>query len=209
MRKYFAKSRNLVFHDLDSVADAVQALRQFIKGYVVWDPTVRESLVVAYTAAGVEDAIVVSPQLVPLAKSLGVPLVANFSGVFRGMTPTQIYTIGEQASQRRVCQLFSSSSPSHTWPLPSVTAKAKYWSRCSKDTIVWAGGVCGDQIQPGIMDWGVAQRTFFTDLSTVPVPPCKGWFVALSPCLAHDALFALLCLHRLTAARCGRVCSCR
>lgn len=50
-------------------------------------------------------------------------------------------------------------------------AKDLYWEDCSREVIIWAGGVCGDQMQPGVMDWGVAQRAFFTDLSTVPSAP--------------------------------------
>jgi len=52
-----------------------------------------------------------------------------------------------------------------------VAAADMYWDKCTSTTIVWAGGVCGTQMQPGVMDWGVAQRAFFTDLSTKPGDP--------------------------------------
>jgi len=40
---------------------------------------VRESLAVAYTAAGVLDALVATPALLPLMKQLGLSILADFS----------------------------------------------------------------------------------------------------------------------------------
>ena len=78
-----ASSRDLTFTTVPSYVDLLEQLVGYVKGYVVWDPTVRESLVVAYTAAGLHDAIVVPPSMVALAQSHGLPMVANFSSMFR------------------------------------------------------------------------------------------------------------------------------
>ena len=98
-----------------------------VKGYVIYDTTVRESLVVAYTAAGVHDALVVTNAQVPLMKELRLELLYNFTGQFQGQTPEQLYS----------------------W------AKAKFWSLSSKTKIVWGGGIGGDSMHPGIVDYGV------------------------------------------------------
>ena len=142
VQKYFQDRHNFSFVQLNSTLDAVKTLYKMgnLKGYVVWDTNVRESLVVAYTAAGVEDALVVSDAQVALAESLGLPMLYNFSNQFEGQTPTEIYS----------------------W------AKSKFWEKTSKKFLVWAGGVAGDSMHPGIMDYGVGQKSFFTDLSTLP-----------------------------------------
>ena len=101
--QYYASSRDLTFTTVPSYVDLLEQLVGYVKGYVVWDPTVRESLVVAYTAAGLHDAIVVPPSMVALAQSHGLPMVANFSSMFRGLTPTQIYTKGALALHPSQC----------------------------------------------------------------------------------------------------------
>ena len=142
VQEYFAAKHGYDFKTLNSSVQAVQLLykKANVKGYVIYDTTVRESLVVAYTAAGVHDALVVTSAQVPLMEELGLNLLYNFTGQFQGQSPEQIYS----------------------W------AKEEFWSLTSKTKIVWAGGVGGDSMHPGIMDYGVSEKSFFTDLSTLP-----------------------------------------
>ncbi len=44
---FYKTKRNFTFRELRNPADAVRALAKFAKGYVVWDPAVRVSLIVA------------------------------------------------------------------------------------------------------------------------------------------------------------------
>lgn len=139
VRDYFALSQNFTFSQLQSPAEALSKLAGgVVKGYVVWDPEVRESLVVAFTAAGVGDGIVVTQAQVPMAAALGVPMLANLTGLFRGWTPVEIYS----------------------W------AKDRYWADCTREMILWMGGSCPTTMHPGVADYGVGQRAFFTDLNT-------------------------------------------
>jgi hypothetical protein len=110
---------------------------------VVFDPSIRETIAVGLTAAGVLDAVLVSPALVPLAKAAGLPLALDLRGKFTSGGATAIYT----------------------W------AREKFFEQCSKHVIIWLGGVCGDTIHPAIADWGVSQKAFFTDLDTRPDAP--------------------------------------
>ena len=73
---YFASKHGYDFQTLNSSVQAVKLLykQANVKGYVIYDTTVRESLVVAYTAAGVHDALVVTNAQVPLMKELGLNL---------------------------------------------------------------------------------------------------------------------------------------
>src|SRR5690606_13158882 len=44
----------------------------------------------------------------------------------------------------------------------------QYFERCSRNYYVVMGGEAGAQMQPGIADFGIRQRAFFTDLSANP-----------------------------------------
>src|SRR5262249_44846273 len=113
------------------------------KGCVVWDKQVRSSLIVAFTIAGLEDAVVVNEDLLPLATKHGLKPVADLRGQFTGQPDHVIYQ----------------------W------AYDKYHARCSRDYYVVLGGHAGIEMQPGIADFGVQQRAFFTDLSANPKHP--------------------------------------
>ena len=47
-------------------------------------------------------------------------------------------------------------------------AWARYRDRVSHDFVVWMGGVAGPEMEPGVADYGIYQRAFFTDLSANP-----------------------------------------
>ena len=81
-------------------------------------------------------AVLLSPKLLPLAKSAGLPLAMDLRGKFTGQPAVKIYD----------------------W------ARTTFFEKCSKHVIVWLGGACGDVIHPAVADWGVSQRAFFSDL---------------------------------------------
>lgn len=128
---------------LDDADGALARFARHAKGYVVWDRHVRTSLIVAFTAAGVLDAVVVSEDLIPLAEKHGLKKVEDLRGIFRGQTDHQIYR----------------------W------AVEHYWERCSRDYYVVLGGHAGAEMQPGIADFGVKMRAFCADLSSNPQHP--------------------------------------
>ena len=117
---FYKTKRFFTFRELRTPAEAVRMLARYAKGYVVWDPAVRTSLIVAYTVAGLEDAVVVSEELIPLVRDAGLTLIEDFRGKFRDMTPAQIYS----------------------W------AYDRYWARCSKEFIIWLGGDAGPIMKP-------------------------------------------------------------
>jgi hypothetical protein len=128
-----------------SLDDVVSKYKKFLKGYVVWDPAVVPSLMVSFTVAGLEEALVVTEAYIPLAEKLGLKLVADFRGKFAGKTDLEIFR----------------------W------AYDTYWPRCSRDYLVYLGerckGINGNPgMWPAIADFGIVHQTFFTDLSTSP-----------------------------------------
>ncbi|GAA4795218.1 hypothetical protein GCM10023231_24530 [Olivibacter ginsenosidimutans] len=152
-------------YDFEQLASADQALAQFaeqLKGYIVWDRDSRSSLCVAFTVAGLEDAVVVTPDMVPLMQKYKLPLVKDFSGQFNGQSDEAIFRWAYQT----------------------------YAPRCSKDYIVWMGGNTGDQIMPGIADFGVAKKAFFADLSTDP--QAKGEYYLADSIMACMKPFAMV-----------------
>ncbi|MEZ5413988.1 MAG: GxGYxYP family putative glycoside hydrolase [Opitutaceae bacterium] len=125
-------------------ADAALSLfGQYARGYVVWDREVRASVNVAFTAAGVLDAIVVSEELIPLAEKHGLKKVEDLRDIFRGKSDAEIYQ----------------------W------AVDKYWDRCSRDYYAVLGGHAGMEMQPGVADFAIMQRAFCADLSANPKHP--------------------------------------
>ncbi len=135
---FYKTKRFFTFRELRTPAEAVRILAKYAKGYVVWDPAVRTSLIVAYTVAGLEDAVVVTEELIPLVRAAGLNQIEDFRGKFRDMNPAQIYS----------------------W------AYDRYWNRCSKEFIIWLGGESGPVMKPAVADWGIYKRVFFNDLST-------------------------------------------
>lgn len=137
---YYQDTHNIAFTKLDTTRTALDRFHEHAKGYVVWDEDVRTSLIVAFTVAGLEDAIVVTEDLIPLAEEYGLEPVVDFRGQFTGQSDYEIYR----------------------W------AWERYGDRTSKDFIVWLGGFGGQRMEPGVADFGIYQRAFFTDLSANP-----------------------------------------
>ncbi len=138
--EYLDKERNFTFKEIQSPVEALAKLKWNAKGYVVWDRSERTSLIVAFTAAGLEDAVVVSEEQIPLAEGAGLKMVEDFRGKFTGMSDLEIYQ----------------------W------AYDRYWHRCNQGFLTYMGGVGGDQMMPGIADYGMYRNSFFTDLSADP-----------------------------------------
>lgn len=142
LRDFLAKRHGVQWQRLGvNDADAALALyAKHAKGVVVWDKAIRPSLIVAFTIAGVEDLLPVTEDLLPLAARHGLQPKVDLRGKFTGKTDAQIYQ----------------------W------AYDQYFERCSRDYYVVMGGHAGAEMQPGVADFGIRQRAFFTDLSANP-----------------------------------------
>jgi hypothetical protein len=137
---FYKNQRDYTFTELKTPEEALKTLKEYVKGYVIWDKSVRTSLIVAFTVAGLEKAVIVSEEMVPMVESFGLKPVADFRGKFTGQSDAQIYT----------------------W------AYDQYGARCSKDFVIWLGGEAGKVMKPAIADFGILKQVFFTDLSTKP-----------------------------------------
>ncbi len=133
---FLQKERCYTFRELRTAEQALSTFRDHVRGYVVWDKSVRTSLIVAYTIAGLEKAAVVTEELIPMMEKAGLKPVADLRGQFTGQSDIQIYR----------------------W------AKEKYWHRCSREYIVWLGGEHGNMMKPGVADFGMHKQVFFNDL---------------------------------------------
>lgn len=133
---FLQNERYYSFKELRTAEQALNTFRDHVDGYVVWDKAVRTSLIVAFTVAGLEQAVVVSEDLIPLVENAGLKPVADFRGKFTGQSDFEIYS----------------------W------AKEQYWDRCSREYIVWLGGEHGNIMKPGVADWGIHKKMFFNDL---------------------------------------------
>lgn len=143
LRDFYERKHGFVFKELKSPAEALEALGTAAKGYVVWDKDVRTSLIVAFTVSGVEDLVVVNEDLIPLVEQYGLKKVVDLRGQFTGMPDHEIYQI----------------------------AYDRYFDRCSRDVVIWMGGASGQVMEPGMADWGIYRKAFFSDLSNNPKDP--------------------------------------
>jgi hypothetical protein len=138
VQDYYEDTHYYGFTELKTAKEALSTFKEKVKGYVVWDTKVRTSLIVAFTVAGLEDAVVVSEEMIPMVEEAGLSRVEDFRGKFDDWSDVKIYQ----------------------W------AYDQYWERCSKDYIVWMGGEHGSLMKPGVADFGIYHRAFFNDLST-------------------------------------------
>jgi hypothetical protein len=141
--EFYEERKQFTFKKLRSLKQALQTFSDRVDRYIVWDKKERTSLIVAFTLAGLEDAIVVSEDEIPLMEELGLEMIEDYRGRFKGQSDFEIYT----------------------W------AYEEYWDRCSKDYIVWMGGEHGTRMRPGVADFGMYHECFFSDLSTDAADP--------------------------------------
>ncbi len=137
---FYKNERYYTFNKLQSAEKALEIFREEIKGYIVWDKQVRTSIIVSFTLAGLKDAIVINEDMIPLMEKHGISLVYDFRDQFLDLTDAEIYQ----------------------W------AYNNYWDKCSRDYIIWMGGEHGNTMKPGVADWGIYQKAFFSDLSAKP-----------------------------------------
>ena len=137
---YYRDEKFYSFRRLTTTEQALQAFKGSVRGYVVWDREVRTSLIVAFTVAGLEQAVVVDESLVPMMEANGLAALEDLRGKFSGWSDARIYQ----------------------W------AFDRYADRCSRDLVVWLGGEHGRVMKPGVADWGIMNRAYFNDLSTKP-----------------------------------------
>lgn len=137
---FYKNDRNYTFTQLKTTEQALKTFQDAIQGYIVWDKSERTSLIVAFTAAGLEQAVVVSEDLIPVVEKLGLKPVADFRGKFSGQTDAEIFQ----------------------W------AYDEYWDRCNKELIIWMGGDPAPRMKPGVADWGIYKKAFFNNLSSKP-----------------------------------------
>ncbi|RKX31366.1 MAG: hypothetical protein DRP71_13555 [Verrucomicrobia bacterium] len=143
LKEFYERRHDFTFTPLETPEEALALFANSAKGYVVWDKEVRTSLIVAFTVAGLEEVVVVSEELIPLVEEYGLEMVVDLRGDFTGMPDHEIYQI----------------------------AMDRYWDRCSRDLVIWMGGAHGNRMEPGMADWGIYRKAFFTDLSNNPLHP--------------------------------------
>lgn len=141
--EFYERKHGVVFTELKTAEEALTHFAGSAKGYVVWEPSVPATMNVAFTIAGLDDALVVTADLIPVVEKHGLKKIDDLRGRYTGRTDAEIYT----------------------------DAVARYWARCTHDSLMLMGGNVGAVRMPGMADWGVRQKMFFEDLSANPKQP--------------------------------------
>ncbi|HEY6082470.1 MAG TPA: GxGYxYP domain-containing protein, partial [Chitinophagaceae bacterium] len=68
------------FTEISTMKDALEIFKKGVKGYIIWDKSVRSSLNVAFTLAGLEKAVVITQEMIPMMKAAGIKEIADFRG---------------------------------------------------------------------------------------------------------------------------------
>jgi len=87
---FYTRKHGVKFTELKTADEALAQFASCAKGYVVWDPAVVPTMNVAYTVAGLEDGVIVTPALIPLVAKHGLKLIDDLRGRYNGMTDAQI-----------------------------------------------------------------------------------------------------------------------
>lgn len=120
-----------------------------VKGVVIWDPAAPATVDVATTVAGVEDAVVLSPELAArYLKEWGLPVVRDLRGMFTG------------------AETGSAKNDAYRWAIRKYLAAGKCSSKllCLFDD-AYATRDKGDLGYVVTRDWAVRNRAFVFDLS--------------------------------------------
>jgi len=139
--EFYQRKHHVAFTEIKSAEAALALFSPHAKGYVIWEPAVSASLNVAFTIAGLDDAVVVTADQVPLVERHGLKKIDDLRGRYTGQTDAQIY--GD--------------------------AYARYGARCTRESIMLMGGHAGAVRMPAMADWGIRQKMFFHDLSANPI----------------------------------------
>ena len=67
--EFYQRKHGVVFTDVKTADDALTLFAKHAKGYVVWEPAVPATMNVAFTIAGLEDAVIVTDAQVALVES--------------------------------------------------------------------------------------------------------------------------------------------
>ncbi len=134
---------------LASLDDLASLAGDRLKGTVIWDPAVPATANVATTIAGVEDAVVLSPELADryLGK-WGIPVTMDLRGKFDGS------------------ETGSAKNDAYRWAIREYLAKGKCTSRLVclyEDSADTRAG--GNTVYVVTRDWPVMRRAFVFDLS--------------------------------------------
>jgi hypothetical protein len=138
--EFYQRKHHVAFSEIKTADEALRKFVRAAKGYVVWDPQVPATMNVAFTIAGLEDALVVTAEQISTAEKHGLKKIDDLRGRYDGQTDAQIY--GDAAE--------------------------RYWARCNRDAFMLMGGHAGRVRQPAMSDWGVREKMFFNDLSGNP-----------------------------------------
>jgi hypothetical protein len=122
--EFYQRKHGVKFTELKTADEALAQFKSSAKGYVVWDRAVSASLNVAFTIAGLEDAVVVSEELIPLVEKHGLKPIDDLRGRYTGQTDDVIYGMrmtvtGPAAPRTAFCSWVDMSAPSACRPWPT------------------------------------------------------------------------------------------
>jgi hypothetical protein len=134
---------------LESFDSLVELVRDKLKGAVIWDPDVPATVNVATTLAGLEDGIVLSPEMADRYLSKwGIPVIKDFRGMFTGK------------------ETGSAKNDAYRWAIREYLETGRcnpHWLCLYEDSYLTR--VKGDIAYVATRDWPFFNKAFVYDLS--------------------------------------------
>jgi len=88
---YLPGKFDFTWQTIDSLDPLLEEAQTRAKGVVVWDADVPDTLNVAFTIAGLDDALVVTRDLLPRVAALQLPVLEDMTGRFLHSTRAELY----------------------------------------------------------------------------------------------------------------------
>ncbi len=87
--------------------ELLEEFRDYVRGAIVYDPSMPDTLNLAITLAGLEDAVIVHPDNEGLVEELGLPVVADLRGRFRDRVEVyeEVYHLLPRTNQSSIAVL--------------------------------------------------------------------------------------------------------
>ena len=88
---YYHSRFNITYEVIKDEYELLNLTKSCVNGFIIYDPEVPYSTDVAATIAGLNNSVVICPDMFEKVKQLGLDLDVDLRGIFRGMTKVEIY----------------------------------------------------------------------------------------------------------------------
>ncbi|MCM8767315.1 MAG: hypothetical protein NC921_00840 [Candidatus Omnitrophica bacterium] len=91
--KYYKKFLSLSYEKIYKIDVLLNTFRNYLKGYVVWDPEIPDTANIATTLSGLNNWLIIHPEKEIFVEKFGLKKYEDLRGKFKGKSKTEIYKL--------------------------------------------------------------------------------------------------------------------